>query len=669
MRHCKVFYPLVISLFWLFSCQEKTQNRESDVKTTSLESKFESISEYNWIRDFGNFYEETYQEKYKQLLTQSLNEKKFEDAAAYLIAYGIAAKQTQNIDTAYVAEAIEFLEKHQDKISGEAISTLSHYIGAQYKNARQIQESNKWFENSFSDKIESDTHHQSIGLSHLLMGQNYFEQRDLGKAEKHLVTALEIFEKIGDRENKAKVSLMMHSMYVRNGAYDKAESILEEAIDIFEKEKSEFYALTGHIFYVHYHLEKYDTIKAIAQIDKMNKFAKSYKDITEYHSAILNLFLSMKFMGLKQEDSASYYLNQAKEITERTGIPDLQMRTFFTNVSYANKFGKPLENPEEVEAYFNALFEGGEENSQYLVQLAVPLYFYNKKEGNFEKANIYSEYLISDAYNQSAKRVEHQLFELETKYQTERKEKTILQQEQKIEQKNKIIYWMILGAVVILFTFVILFFWFKNKSILREKKLTENFASQLLQKTESERKRIASDLHDSVSNELVNLRHIIDEKDVSMKMKIDGILEEVRNISRNISPTLFDKIGLELSIEQLVERIQTQHDFFLSSEIDYKGGISNEKELQLYRIIQEAITNILKHADAVAGKITMQETDQSIIVEIKDNGKGFDVEKMLEKGNCFGLLNIRERAKYLNGYVHFHSDKNGTIVKITIPKE
>lgn len=167
---------------------------------------------------------------------------------------------------------------------------------------------------------------------------------------------------------------------------------------------------------------------------------------------------------------------------------------------------------------------------------------------------------------------------------------------------------------------------------------------------------------------MVNLRHAIENSNVHLKNKIDIILEEVRNVSRNISPILFDEIGLKSSVEQLTERIQNQHHFFINSEIEYSGGLENNKELQLYRIIQEAITNILKHANAVAGKVTITEDAKNVYVEIKDNGKGFYVDKMLEKGNCFGLLNITERTKYLNGTVNFHSDANGTIIKITIPK-
>ena len=117
------------------------------------------------------------------------------------------------------------------------------------------------------------------------------------------------------------------------------------------------------------------------------------------------------------------------------------------------------------------------------------------------------------------------------------------------------------------------------KHIAQRKSLSDNFTSLLLSKTEEERKRIASDLHDSVSNELVNLRHALENNSFKLKAKIDTILEEVRNISRNLSPTLFDKLGLKESVEQLTERAQNQHSFLLTSDIDYTcrcvGGKDN----------------------------------------------------------------------------------------------
>jgi len=487
-------------------------------------------------------------------------------------------------------------------------------------------------------------------------------------AEEHLVNALHIFEEVGDFTNQGTVYLLMCSLCTENNAYEESEKFLKKAIEIFEKDKNDFLTFMAYTTYIHFYIEQGDTLTTIKRIDKLSEFAQTYKDIPVYSQGLLNQYKTFKFSAQKNEDSASYYLQAAKEIAERTADPDLDMRNFFQEILFSKAFDKPLEDVKQAEIYYQQLAEDEDENRQFMAQIADVLFRFYQKKGQYDKANPYAVFLIEDAQKQAETRTKGTLFELERKFETERKEKTILLQEKKLSEKNKIILLLAAATVFIVLISFIVFVWNKNRSIIKEKKITENFASQLLQKTENERKRIASDLHDSVSNELVNLRHIIANNDNQLKSKIDFILEEVRNISRNISPTLFDKIGLKLSVEQLIDRIQNQHNFFISSEIKYKGGLDNDKELQLYRIIQEAITNILKHANAVAGKVSINESDKTVNVEIRDNGKGFDVSKMFEKGNCFGLLNITERVKYLDGTVNFQSDSSGTTIKITIPK-
>ncbi len=313
------------------------------------------------------------------------------------------------------------------------------------------------------------------------------------------------------------------------------------------------------------------------------------------------------------------------------------------------------------------MLEDKVQNRQFLNQMADGLFDYYSSIGNHKKANDFALFLIEDLTKMSDDRVKGSLFELERKFATQQKEKTILIQEQKLEKNYITILLLCLGALVLLFIIFIIIYRNKSNNIIKEKKLTQLFTSNLLSKTEEERKRIASDLHDSVSNELVSLRLAIENKDELLKIKIDAILEEVRSISRNLSPTLFDKIGLEKSIDQLVDKLQHQHDFLLTTSMQYNNTLSTKKELQLYRIIQEAITNILKHANAIAGKLSIVENNNEIHVSIIDNGKGFDVASTLNNGNSFGLLNISERTKYLNGTVQFKSNTKGTQIDIVIP--
>lgn len=419
---------------------------------------------------------------------------------------------------------------------------------------------------------------------------------------------------------------------------------------------------------VHLNVAKTDTLSAITYIDSLSIYAQDYALIPEYQGTILNQLLAFKHIAKREKNDAEKYLKISRDLSDASNNPDLQMRTLFQELMYSEIFEVPLKNPEEVEEFYDKIASRDEPNNQMMVQLGSALRKYHASNGDYEKAYQHAKFLLRDKSKALDELISGKLFELERKFETEQKENRILIQEKKLESQKGMIMGLGSGAVVLILLFSLVIIWNKNRSILREKALTDTFTSQLLSKTEDERKRIASDLHDSVSNELINLRHALEEKSLSFKSQIDSILEEVRSISRNLSPTLFDKLGLKESIEQLTDRAQTQNRFMLTADLEYSGVLSTDVELQLYRIIQEATTNMIKHSNALAGKITLQEDSKFVYAEIKDNGKGFDVDKMLEKGNCFGLLNITERTKFINGTVTFKSDAKGTTIKITIPK-
>ncbi len=194
-----------------------------------------------------------------------------------------------------------------------------------------------------------------------------------------------------------------------------------------------------------------------------------------------------------------------------------------------------------------------------------------------------------------------------------------------------------------------------------------NFTKQLIESIEAERKRIASDLHDSISHELLNLKGSINQDSTLINSKIDTIINDIRGISRNLHPVMFDKIGLVPNIEQLVERIQTQNDFLVNTEITYSGGLCSADELQIYRIIQESLSNIIKYAKAYAAKITISEEKNNLNITIRDNGKGFNVKEILNSGKAFGLHNIIERSRVVGGVAEIESSNKGTIISIEIP--
>ena len=166
----------------------------------------------------------------------------------------------------------------------------------------------------------------------------------------------------------------------------------------------------------------------------------------------------------------------------------------------------------------------------------------------------------------------------------------------------------------------------------------------------------------------MSLKNTIEEKTEVTNSKIDAIINDIRIISRNLHPIMFDKIGLKESIIQLVERTQLTNNFMVTAEIEYTADLLSSTELQIYRIVQESLSNIIKYAQAIAAKITISENEKYILIEIKDNGKGFNVSETLNGKTAFGLHNIIERSRAIGGETKIISTEKGTIINIEIKK-
>jgi signal transduction histidine kinase len=212
-----------------------------------------------------------------------------------------------------------------------------------------------------------------------------------------------------------------------------------------------------------------------------------------------------------------------------------------------------------------------------------------------------------------------------------------------------------------------LFFLIKKRRALQAEALKqEQFTFQLLQNTEEERSRIANELHDSVNHNLLTLKNNLSSGKIINVSDLSEVIEEVRNISRNLHPAVLETIGLEASIENLCERL-TEIGLFTTCEIEYHQKLSKNKELQLYRIIQEALNNTLKHGKANAAKVILTSNEAHLQLEVKDNGNGFDVSQQLKNPKSFGLQSIIQRAKAIAAKININSSDKGTVILLKIP--
>lgn len=215
---------------------------------------------------------------------------------------------------------------------------------------------------------------------------------------------------------------------------------------------------------------------------------------------------------------------------------------------------------------------------------------------------------------------------------------------------------------------------------LRQKMLAFAFSAQ-----EAERRRIARDLHDSLGQSLtsllVGLRTIeessLDQKVIEQVQELRRIgadtHDEVRRLARGLRPSLLDDLGLLPALERYLDEIAAAHQVQteLSQNCKSTVRLPGEVETAAYRIVQEAITNAIRHGAATRIKIEFQCSPRNLMINICDDGKGFDVASAMNAispSSPFGLLSVQERAFLLGGEARIISiPQAGTTVKVSIP--
>ncbi len=198
---------------------------------------------------------------------------------------------------------------------------------------------------------------------------------------------------------------------------------------------------------------------------------------------------------------------------------------------------------------------------------------------------------------------------------------------------------------------------------------------------EEERSKIARELHDDIGQLLTILKMDFQSLLIDNSLTKEKIIEKLKNsivivdetisITRKIISELrlavLDHLGLVPALEHLVDEFKERTKININYNFEKDIRLNKEIELHLFRVCQELLTNVRKHSRATNVEFSLQKVGNNIIIQINDNGIGFDRNELNFK-NAFGLLGIRERIYILNGKFDLESSKgNGTRVKITIP--
>lgn len=382
------------------------------------------------------------------------------------------------------------------------------------------------------------------------------------------------------------------------------------------------------------------------------------------------------FDHLQQTDSVKYYMNVAEKELSQLAPNAIEVLGFYeTKGDLLAKYGQYRESLDAFRKIEN--LRGKNLHTPLdLLYYRFANNYYGLKE--YVSAYEYMKKAYSAKDSLFAGEVQKQLSDLTVKYQTKEKELEISQLKQTQTEQHalmtKRILFLIVGLLILIAAFIILLY--KKKAL--EKETDLRLARQYIDGLESERKRLAKELHDGVCNDLLGIQYCMQMSDAvgnEAQQKLFPMLEQARTdirfISHELMPPALQYTNLNIMLEDYVERFGHMHPqvrFHYSSfpvQADW-SVIAGQKVYELYRIVQEVFANSLSHGKASDIEVTLSMSDQEkkVVLTICDNGKGIITPPT--EGDGIGLRTIEDRVKCMDGTYSLTSDEKGTSFTVEV---
>lgn len=585
------------------------------------------------------------------------------------------------------AKALEYATKGMalsDKIHYTLGSARTRYLlGNTYLDLSNYQQS-KLFLDESEKLFQSLNRQDMIGMINNARGNWHYMQSDMWNAAHYYTKATEIFHHLKDTIKEIFPYQNLIAALGETKNYAKAVSLSKKLIEklTYRNDSAQIAHALNHIVLNSTSLgnlaEARNYIPGLlsyinGSLD-FNLVADSYNVIGAYYQAN------------QQYDSAIIYYKLALEKALRNNYQPAQY-----NLSLGTAYLKKNELPLAYQYLTKAVELANEANSRDVYYSAcLPLSEYYEKINDYKKAFYYSrEY---SKLNDSILVAETRQYstQLEAVYENNKKETEILQlrtaelnKTLAIKKRNNYLY---LAAGLLLFSAILFVIIVRNKSIkqkmlVQEKALQQEKISTLEKEQqvislqsmitgqETERSRVARDLHDglgglfsTVKMYFSTLQHERPELSTDpLFMKsfelADSASVEMRRIAHNLMPEVLMKLGLVNAVQDLCNNINAGR--LLSISFQHYGmdeRLTGNMEIMLYRIIQELMNNIIKHAHATEVIIQFNRHSDRLTITVEDNGQGFNTAEIA--GNTAGIATIKSRVNYLNGHLNIDS-KNG----------
>ncbi len=525
-----------------------------------------------------------------------------------------------------------------------------------------------------------------------ILGRIFYTKGEIDTATMWYLDAIRMAEKINDTVQRiyANIDLadMQYEHQIKDSALRRYESAYELAIhygrDGFVPFASgalgRYYLNEEHYDSALTYLNKsYDGYVILGNVEEIaiaqNNIALCYVSLEQFEKALSNFEQALaKYVSLGLEDDVAlaYY---------NIGFTHYQQGNHDSAVFYVEKAVKIAEHISNIE---RQLWGHKLLSSSYA------------SLGDYQEAYEHrlSYSTLSDSILDAQKLTS--IAEMQIKYETEKKvqEIELLNAKNKTEQTQKWLF-LALGALALLALFVLGFYYVQRGKTARKNALIADQKIQtlideqeiktynaMLEGQEEERIRISADLHDRLGSMLSTIKLMfsalgekIDKAQEENKKQldkanhlIDHACDEVRRISHNLGTGMVASFGLVKSLEELCESIdQTGKLKCTFASHNMTEALQLNTEIEIYRIVQEAVNNAIKHANAQRIEVQINRIEDEVNVHITDDGKGFNVNEKLQSDGM-GLLSIQKRAEKIGGQLHIDSFVGrGTTLIIEIP--
>ncbi len=541
-------------------------------------------------------------------------------------------------------KAIEFYNNSKDlslKVKdSHTYARILGKIGFSYSNTIQSDTAFYYFEKALKH-VDTVNNKKEFAKIMLEIGRYYFRVKDRDNAIKFYSKSYTISNSIDYYPILAEAANGIGNSYALQGNFEKALIYRKEALKIL----------------IEHHIQK-------GRFDIYNN-------------------LGNNLMRLQQYDSANYYFKKA-EYRAKTNRNASQLSDIYHSIAdlyiLKKEYTKAL-------LYLEKGWGVLEKNNDKFVHLYYSESFYKvyKATKDYKKSLEYLEKYLFWTDSAAKASTQKKIQEFKVKYETKRKEEQISALNKENELKNlKIIQaqkqhrmrLLILSILVFSIIGGILIYHFTNKSKLVATQENMRFKS-VIEAEEKERKRIAQDLHDSLGQAISAMMVIasnlntenVEEEEKHQKLLnlIDRTYEELRNISHNIMPNTLITLGIIPAIRELVDEMNAYKDL----KITFSGSgnfkkLDDIQAIALYRIIQEALSNIIKHAQATKVVISLKHEKNKLLLSIKDNGIGLNTSK-INNVSGIGWKNILSRVAILTGEIDLKSAPGkGTHLSVNI---